>query len=63
MPVYEYKCATCGAEFTFLRIKASDEPVCPECKSRQVTKKISSFSCSGGGIFSGGFTSSGSGGC
>ena len=63
MPVYEYRCAACGAEFAFLLIRSTDEPVCPECKSQQVTKKISSFSCSAGGAFSGGIASSGGGGC
>ena len=67
MPVYEYTCDKCKAEFTFLKIKASDELVCPKCRSGQVTKKMSSFCCSGGGSFSGGMMPSGgmghSGGC
>ncbi len=63
MPVYEYKCDKCKAEFTFLKIKAGEEPVCPKCKSAQVTKKMSSFACSGGFGPFGGMTSSGSGGC
>jgi putative FmdB family regulatory protein len=47
MPVYEYKCRKCGAEFTYLKLRAMDEPACPKCKSGEVGKKMSSFSCSG----------------
>lgn len=32
MPMYEYKCARCGAEFEeILRITEKDEVACPEC--------------------------------
>lgn len=58
MPVYEYKCEKCGAEFTHLKLKASDEPACPKCKSKKVSKKMSSFSCSGPSVLG-----SGSGSC
>ncbi|MDA8087548.1 MAG: hypothetical protein M0Z75_12695 [Nitrospiraceae bacterium] len=65
MPVYEYKCNKCKAEFTYLKLRANDEPVCPGCKSADVTKKMSSFSCSGGGFsgFGSGSGSGHSGGC
>lgn len=42
MPIYEYKCKSCGHEFELLQ-KMSDDPikVCPECKKDDVQKLIS----------------------
>lgn len=51
MPLYDYKCLKCGAEFTFLKLKETDKPVCTVCGSSDAEKKVSSFSCSiSGGI-------------
>jgi len=58
MPLFEYHCPDCGAEFDELRKHSDrDEQIaCPECKSRRPTRKVSSFAASG---LSGG----GGGGC
>ncbi|TIH13709.1 zinc ribbon domain-containing protein [Marinifilum sp. JC120] len=51
MPIYEYKCNVCGLEFEELVFpSSSDNPVCPECKSPDTGKLLSSFS--GGASFS-----------
>jgi putative FmdB family regulatory protein len=44
MPLYEYRCKNCGAEFEKqLRFSEADQlPVCPNCNSTQTRKKISS---------------------
>ncbi|MEN3013496.1 MAG: zinc ribbon domain-containing protein [Endomicrobiia bacterium] len=43
MPIYEYKCNSCNAEFELL-IYTGEEPVCPKCLSKNLTKKISKVS-------------------
>lgn len=44
MPLYEYRCKDCGAEFEKqLRFSEADQkPACPKCNSSQTRKKISS---------------------
>ncbi|HAS87833.1 MAG TPA: zinc ribbon domain-containing protein [Desulfovibrio sp.] len=45
MPIYEYKCDVCGHEFEELVFSSSTEnPSCPECKSKDTEKQLSSFS-------------------
>ena len=50
MPIYEYKCEKCGHVFESLQsINASSENVvCTECGSSNVTKLFSAFASSGG---------------
>lgn len=47
MPLYEYTCNKCGRDFTVLLLKSDEKPSCPTpgCKSEEVTKKLSVFSC------------------
>ncbi|MCF0235034.1 MAG: zinc ribbon domain-containing protein [Thermoguttaceae bacterium] len=40
MPIYEYKCADCGAEFEALVLRDA-QPDCPECQSKSVSKRMS----------------------
>lgn len=44
MPLYEYRCKDCGAEFEKqLRFSEANQiPACPNCNSTQTRKKISS---------------------
>lgn len=42
MPIYEYRCNNCGAEFELL-LFSNDIPECPRCSSKDLTKKISMF--------------------
>ena len=45
MPIYEYECKTCGQEFERL-IRTGDVPVCPSCKSQDLTRLLSLSSVS-----------------
>lgn len=47
MPVYEYRCADCAAQFEEL-IMGSEVPVCPSCDSGDLTRLISTFGVSQG---------------
>jgi putative FmdB family regulatory protein len=43
MPIFEYKCESCGCEFEKL-VKNSEQQVqCEKCLSENVNKKLSSF--------------------
>ncbi len=49
MPIYEYKCNKCENEFEKLVFAGDDNEVsCPECKSKEVAKKMSVASFMGG---------------
>jgi len=54
MPIYEYRCASCGHEVEVLQ-KLSDKPLvsCPECKEDALTKLISAagFQLKGSGWY------------
>lgn len=45
MPIYEYRCRTCGETFAKLqRMGAgSDDVRCPHCQSGEVERTVSSF--------------------
>ena len=63
MPIYEYRCKECAAEFEQLRSmrEADQNATCPSCGSEQGERKMSSFA-SGGGNGGGGCAPSGGGG-
>lgn len=46
MPIFEYKCGSCGEEFEKL-VFGSTEVRCPKCESAEVAKKFSTFGMSG----------------
>ena len=51
MPIYEYKCESCGHEYEQLR-RMSDADLnleCPDCRSEHVRRLLSSFAAHGGG--------------
>jgi putative FmdB family regulatory protein len=60
MPIYEYRCTTCGEEFEILQ-RISDRPLrrCRRCKGK-LEKLISrsSFMLKGGGWYKHGYTKS-----
>jgi putative FmdB family regulatory protein len=43
MPIYEYQCSGCEAEFELL-IRGKEKPVCPQCDSKKVSKQLSVIS-------------------
>ena len=53
MPLYEYRCSTCGSRFELLRRvgQGSEGVACPECGQSEVEKEFSTFagSVAGGG--------------
>ncbi|MDI6801606.1 MAG: zinc ribbon domain-containing protein [Thermodesulfovibrionales bacterium] len=46
MPIFEYKCCSCGLEFEKL-VFGDQKTICPKCESRDVKKKPSVFGMSG----------------
>lgn len=49
MPLYEYRCESCGTTFEkFVRSFSSNGDIeCPECASKEVNKAFSSFATGG----------------
>lgn len=41
MPLYEYRCDSCGNDFEALVRSARDEPKCPSCGASALTKQFS----------------------
>lgn len=41
MPLYEYRCDSCGRDFEALVRGASDQPSCPACGALALTKQFS----------------------
>jgi putative FmdB family regulatory protein len=43
MPIYEYTCRSCDKAFEALVMRSSDEAevACPDCKARDVERRIS----------------------
>ena len=46
MPIFEYACKECGAEFDAL-IQGTATAACPSCESAELAKKLSSFAVAG----------------
>lgn len=62
MPIYEYRCPSCGAEFEDIRSSRDTSDVeCPECGDQKSERVLSAFAVGGGG--GGGGGSSGGSGC
>jgi putative FmdB family regulatory protein len=62
MPIYEYVCDDCGAEYERLVMKQGTAVSCPKCASAKNTIKLSVFAAhgNGGGKANGGYSSSSS---
>jgi putative FmdB family regulatory protein len=41
MPLYEYTCEQCDNEFELLIRSSNDQPACPTCGTKKVTKQLS----------------------
>ncbi len=44
MPIFEFKCGSCGSEFEKLVRSAAPAPACPSCGGGDLHKKVSTFS-------------------
>ncbi|MDR1165974.1 MAG: zinc ribbon domain-containing protein [Deltaproteobacteria bacterium] len=63
MPIYEFKCGSCGREFEELVTRSGEKILCPDCGRDDCEKWMSSFrSRSGGGAGMGDFGASTGGG-
>lgn len=40
MPIYEYRCQKCHAEFELL-VRGSEKPECPQCESVKLERRLS----------------------
>jgi len=49
MPLFEYVCIDCGAEFEKIVPNSKSKVKCATCDSRKVEKKLSVFAVAGGG--------------
>jgi len=50
MPIYEYKCDTCGTGYEQIRRMAEADTglECPSCQSHEVNRQLSSFATGSG---------------
>lgn len=49
MPLFEYRCGDCGAEFEALVSRTETDPVeCEKCGGTKTERIASTFSCCGG---------------
>ena len=49
MPIHEYACASCGAEFELLVLHNSPPACCPSCHSQDLERTVSAFAVSSEG--------------
>ena len=51
MPLYEYRCRVCGRSFELLRrmADADRDLECPECRSEEIERLLSTFAAAGCG--------------
>jgi putative FmdB family regulatory protein len=56
MPLYEYRCESCGKRFEELVLSSRDRVPCPDCGSDEVEREFSLFASAASGCSpSGGF--------
>ncbi|MBL8891834.1 MAG: zinc ribbon domain-containing protein [Planctomycetaceae bacterium] len=48
MPIYEYRCQKCHAEFELL-VRGSEKPECPQCESAKLERRLSVVAAPGSG--------------
>ncbi|ROQ93580.1 FmdB family zinc ribbon protein [Desulfosoma caldarium] len=49
MPIYEYRCESCGERYECLVFRSNEEVCCPKCGSSQAHKEMSVFGFKSGG--------------
>ncbi len=47
MPIYEYECQGCHAQFERYQQTWREQPRCPRCDSAEVERQLSTFAMSG----------------
>jgi putative FmdB family regulatory protein len=47
MPIFEYRCRDCGAQFEKYQANGAGEIVCAKCRSARVEKLLSVFAVAG----------------
>jgi putative FmdB family regulatory protein len=48
MPIFEYRCASCGKRFESLQSRADEaSPFCPQCGAAGVERQLSTFAVVG----------------
>ncbi|HVQ75373.1 MAG TPA: zinc ribbon domain-containing protein [Candidatus Binatia bacterium] len=62
MPIYEYRCSECGAEFEKL-VDARTRVACPACAGSQVMRRLSLFRAVGARGVADSAPAAGGGGC
>lgn len=50
MPIFEYRCRTCGNEFEALVLPTTPPPSCPQCQSADLEKQLSIAAVSTEGV-------------
>jgi putative FmdB family regulatory protein len=66
VPIYEYHCRACGAEFETLVSGPARAVACPRCRGSEVARLLSAFGLKTGGTLArsgGGCGCAGGGGC
>lgn len=46
MPIYDYHCSACGADFETL-VRSGDTPACPQCQGVALEKRVSRLAPAG----------------
>lgn len=46
MPLFDYHCSACGADFELL-VRASDTPACPQCHGTALDKQVARLAPAG----------------
>lgn len=46
MPLYDYHCPACGADFELL-VRASTAPACPHCRATDIERQLSRIAPAG----------------
>jgi putative FmdB family regulatory protein len=49
MPLYEYECRSCGAQFEKLILNRRTKVVCKSCGGKQVDRRLSTFAIASSG--------------
>jgi putative FmdB family regulatory protein len=49
MPIYEFFCSDCNTIFNFFSrtVNTSKKPICPKCKTRKLSRRLSMFAVTG----------------